>query len=534
MTTSSARHPTVGWFGAFEGRELLQCAVSQETRRVTLWIGLGLALALSDLILLAFVNAQPRSRTVNGLQTLQVMTVTVTLGMWSLLALQVPYALRWVTAEDDLPLAMLTGITVGRMWTVRVLGSAWSALLVPLVHLPVLVWCYPLGGLKSVQLLTAGYYWAIAWCFGVGAASVAGCMWAGNSRDRMQGAALVLVVIGLYAAVLIATGATCYRLAPDWGWIVFWTMSPPWRSGLIYWLAPLVHLFSGGLLCLVSRILLRGRWRSEVLGETGSTPVEETVPTKQPDRVIVSAQQPWPKTDDVLPVVLYPTARPRCQLDPFGWKDHYVHGGGAWSMTARWVICVIVSMCLAIWELTVREWEPFLALTWIGWVILFMFEITQPLNWEFRDKMWTTVRILPLSVGEILWAKLKIVGWRILPTMIPVGVMCLVTATFRGGLVGVGFSLLIVSMIVPPLGMLLLYGTAIPQNLLGGGWPLLRTVGVLVALAVLYFMALCSANGFVIVIGSIIFSLVSTAWLTRATLLELDQPRRELFSETGE
>ncbi len=525
------------WQPAFPA-ELFWCGIRQDGRRLFLPLMSALALILSMLVLMgSYFALAPYGSNGLGGRMLPALTFSVTLGLFIFLGMNVPFALRAATTEDDLPLVMMTGLPPLAVWRAQVWSAALPALMVPVLHLPLLMYIFTMGGVGLMDVAALGVFWLIAWLTFSGWAALAGCIWSGPTRERMQGMSLTLMLVFGYGVVQVAVARVLWLMKSPWVWYSLSSFQPPWNGTFPEYFRLSVHAVFGLLAAWVSVVLLRGRWRSAV--EAGSRDMDKAV-----DVVSESPAKTVPR-HQVRPSFarVQAAARPRCSDDPWFWKDFHVSGGSwlYWQIRAGTavVLSVIGAVCLG-WGLQYRIVEPTIFLTMVGWFIWMLFDTGQVLSNEFQDRMWSIVRITPNSVSHILSGKLRAAAVRFLPALLPLGLVCLFgLMTYAWQMVVVGVPILL--LITIPFSVLILYGTAIPQNLIGGGWPMLRTLfGVVVALTV--YVPVMILIDYTIQpelevaaywAFSVFMSFALTAWLSYATLCELNDPRRERQSADG-
>lgn len=504
---------------------LFDCSNRHAVRRAALPFLLAWPLALSGLVLLAMQSELARTTPGSGPLLWTAITVTVALGICGFLALQVPVALRWLTAEGELPLAMLTGMSSDAMWRARVASAALPALLVPVLHLPLMLWAVSLGGVKFPHVAATLLFWVEMAVMATGSASVAGAVWAGRSRDRLQGAALTLMVAVVYLIANLVSWYVIGQISPTTAGISVMSLRPAWGWSPLELGLAAMHAVAGMGLCWMSQVLIRGRWRAALSGEAiESQPVEAAAPVALRSTPVLPITRRWSRR------------RPRCQGDPWFWKDFHVSGGGWQGWWVRAVGFGAGTILVVIWSESEREFrDPALVMfvTLAGWFVLLMYETSQILNVEFNDRMWMLARITPRTVASVIGAKCRAAAFRFLPMQGPVLAVFAITlwsGHFSEAIVAAGVMIFF----APPLVALVLYGSAIPQSLLAGGWRVVRTATGL-ALAIGFFcIAVCSGDSAVLLTLAVVLVPAVTYGLTWSTLEELNDPYRERLSDTGE
>lgn len=521
--------------------ELFWCGIRQEARRLFLPLTAALSVVLSMLVLMGtYFALAPYGSVDMGGRLLPAITFSVTLDLFIVLGMSVPFALRSATAEDDLPLMMLTGQSPLSLWRARVWSTALAALLVPLLHLPLLIYLITMGGVRFSHVGAMGVFWLAAWLMLTGWSALGGCLWSGVARERMQGMSLTLILVFVYGVGWMMLGRILYLMRSPWVWWTVSSFQPPWTWTFPEFVRLGVHVAFGLLAGCVSVIVLRGRWRSAV--EAGSKEGEHTLakppalPIEQPQFNMTTAV----RTDERRQIAPY---RPRCGNDPWFWKDFHISGGSWVFWQLRMGVAVvlsIVALAFVIYSMQYRAVEPVIFITMLGWFIWVMVDVSQILAVEFQDRMWSIVRITPSTVGQILRSKFLAFAARFAPSLIPLGLICGVgLMTYAWQMVVYGLPVLL--LISVPFSTLVLYGTAIPQNLIGGGWPMLRTLGgfavmlaAMIGTLVLVYQRLPVREAIVVHwVVSVLLSIASTFWFGYATLCELNDPRRERLSADG-
>lgn len=537
VTTSTAK-PVRSWRLNFPV-EVFRCGLRQDGRRLFLPLMCALSLLLTILVLWGAWEAPAFRRT--GIRFLPFVAGTVFFGIFVFVGLNIPFALRTATSDDDLPLVMLTGLSPLALWRARVTSAALPAVAIPLVHLPLLMFLFTLGGIQLRDYGSVALFWLAGWLLACGWSSLAGCIWMGSARDRMQGLALTFI-IGFLHILGVALIVRCLAwISSPWTWWVAASFQPAWNWTGPEFLRLWIHVVFGGFAAWIGVIVLRGRWRSAV--EAGSRELSPKELTPIP--VESSSTVPAPHFDDE-PSRKAAPQRPRCGVNPWFWKDFHVSGGSWFYWMARLVVAIGLQITVLFFladAVRGRYIEPVIVLTMFGWFIWMMFEVAQVLAIEFQDRMWSIVRITPNSVSTIFWSKMTACGWKMVPSLLPLGLVLLLgLATDAWEVAAIGTPVLL--LLSFPIAALILYGSAIPQTLLGAGWPMVRTLGALAVAMACYI-------GWLIVLGSrflqlrmetalflgwtasIIMSVGSTIWLIYATLCELDNPRRERQSSDG-
>lgn len=516
--------------------ELFACGIRQDARRLFMPLMCALSLLVTFLVLWAAWEAVGAGRRMQaGAALLPGFTGAVFVEMLVFLGLNVPFALRAATADDDLPLVMLTGLTPQAIWWARVGTAALPALAIPLVHIPVMLLLYTLGGVRLGDIGSVAIFWLAGWCLSTGWSALAGSMWAGAARDRIQGLALTFLLVFLYGVGLgIIVRLLAWMNSPWTGWVLQ-SLQPPWHGTLPEFARLGAHVLLGVCAAWVSVRIVRGRWRAAV--EADSKVFAEisreshTITGMRPD-----GSESLPSGENRVP------QRPRCGNDPWFWKDFHISGGGWWYWWCRMVtagLLTVLAFFFCTRSLSGRYVEPVVVLTMLGWFIWMMFEIGQVLTIEFQDRMWSLVRITPTPVSTILWSKLKACACRFLPAFLPFGaVMFYGLTSYASMVVIVGVPLLF--LVSLPFAVLILYGSAIPQTLTGAGWPMVKTlVPVGVVLFLVVFLASHSdriprefrAIAYFTIAG--VLSVSTTVWLYYCTLCELNNPSRERLSSDG-
>lgn len=522
--------------------ELFWCGIRQEARRLYLPLTAALSLVLSMLVLMGtYFAIMPFGAVGMGGRLLPAITFSVTLGLFIVLGMSVPFALRSATAEDDLPLMMLTGHSPLSLWRARVWSTAFPALLVPMLHIPLLIFIFTMGGVRFSHVGAVGVFWLAAWLTITGWSALGGCLWSGMARERMQGMSLTLILVFIYGVGWIILGRILYLMRSPWVWWTVSSFQPPWTWTVPEFARLGAHVAFGLIAGSASVVVLRGRWRSAT--EAGSKEGEHTL-AKPP---AVSIEQPQFNMTAAVPTYerrqLAPY-RPRCGNDPWFWKDFHISGGSWLFWQCRLGVAVvlsIVALAFVIYSLQYRAVEPVIFITMLGWFIWIMIDVSQILAVEFQDRMWSIVRITPSTVGQILRSKLVAFAARFAPSLLPLGVICaLGLMTYAWEMIIYGLPVLL--LISVPFSTLVMYGTAIPQNLIGGGWPMLRTLGVFAVMIAGYITTLIlldtamSRGPQTYLLHwamSVTLSVVSTLWFGYATVCELNDPRRERLSADG-
>lgn len=521
--------------------EIFRCGIRQDGRRLFLPLLCLLSVLITILVLWGAWEGSRFSRT--GARFLPFVAGTVFFGMFVFLGLNIPFALRTATADDDLPLVMLTGVTPLGLWRARVASAALPAFAIPFVHLPLLTFLYTLGGLRLHDFASVALFWFAGWLLAIGWSSLAGCVWMGAARDRMQGLALTFVIGFMHVLGVALLVRILAWINSPWVWWTLQSFQPPW-----HWTAPEfvrlgAHVVIGGLTAWTSVIVLRGRWRSAV--EAGSKD-REPLPESRSLPLENSSTKPSHFEGDVMIPRGWAPVRPRCGANPWFWKDFHVTGGSWFYWWARVATALALSLLVMYFlrdAVRDRYVEPVIVLTMVGWFIWVMFDIGQVLTMEFQDRMWSIVRITPNSVSTIFWNKMLACAGKLAPSLIPLGlVLAFGWTTYAWMIVVVGAPVLLLASV--PFTALILYGSAIPQTLIGAGWPMVRTLGALAIAMALYIGSLFVLGSrffqlhletafFLGWTVSILMSVGSTLWLIYATLCELDNPRRELQSSDG-
>lgn len=475
------------------------------------------------------------------------MVGTVFFGMFVFLGLNIPFALRTATADDDLPLVMLTGVSPLALWRARVASAALPAFAIPLVHLPLLVFLYTMGGVQPGDFGSVAVFWIAGWLLIIGWSSLAGCVWTGAARDRMQGLALTFVVGFIHVLGVALVARMMAWMNSPWVWWTLQSFQPPWRGTMLEFVRLGVHVLIGGLSAWTSVIVLRGRWRSAV--EVGSNE-REPPPESRPIALEKASRNPSHFEGDVMIPRGWAPVRPRCGANPWFWKDFHVSGGSWFYWWARVATALAMSLLVMYFlrnAVRDRYVEPVIVLTMVGWFIWVMFDIGQVFTVEFQDRMWSIVRITPNSVSTIFWNKMLACAGKLAPSLIPLGlVLAFGLTTYAWTIAAVGAPVLFLACV--PISALILYGSVIPQTLIGAGWPMVRTLGTLAVAMALYIGTLVflghAPHTFIRRLGieealifgwgvSVLMSVGSTIWLIYATLCELNEPRRELQSSDG-
>ncbi len=516
--------------------ELLSCGIRQDGRRLFLPLMCLLSLLLTILVLWgAAEGTRAFRRAGTGAALLPFVAGTVFTGMFVVLGLNIPFALRAATADDDLPLIMLTGVSPLALWRARVCTAAIAAWAIPLVHLPILMFLFTMGGIKLSDFGCVAVFWFAGWLFSIGWASLAGCVWTGAARDRMQGMALTLTFGFLHGMALALIVRVLFWMNSPWSWWVMQSFQPPWRwtNGELARLA--AHVLVSGLAAWTSVIVLRGRWRSAVEAgshdrERSEAQVDAPSPASLPLGDVTSRSRAWAPP------------RPRCGNDPWFWKDFHVSGGSWkywWVSMAMAVGFTMLAAFFCAKSVTGRYVEPVIAFTMIGWFIWMMFEVGRVLTIEFQDRMWSLVRITPNSVSHILWSKLLACALKLTPSFLPLGLVCLFGLTTYAYL-AVTIGLPVLMLLSLPIGALILYGSAIPQTLIGAGWPMVKTLVPLGIAIVVAGIITAYTNEYPRGIQQILIpllwacmSLAATVWLMYCTIAELNNPARERLSSDG-
>lgn len=527
-----------GWWPVFPV-ELFWCHIRHEARRLFVPLSGALTLVLSMLVLMGtYFAVRPFGSAELGAKLLPALTFSVALNLFIVLDLSVPFALRAATAEDDLPLLMMTGQSPLGVWRAQVGSSALLAMLVPFLHLPLMVYVGMMGGVRLTHVGAMLFFWLIVWFIATGWASLGGALWAGSARDRMQGLSLVFMLVFGYGVLWLIALRILWLMNPSWGRWLLGSFQPPWSWSVPELTRLGLHAFFGWLASYASVIVLRGRWRSAA--ETGSHDYlqHEPQPVPQPVRAKVTAVPSLPT---------FPNSpgpqRPRCGDDPWFWKDFHVSGGSWFYWQLRIVtgaVLAVVVLVSFLYGLKYRAVEPVIFLTLLGWFIWLMFDVGQILTVEFQDRMWSCVRITPDSVESILFRKLRAFAAKFAPSLLPLGMICglgLMSDAYQMILFGVPFLIIVCI----PFAMTILYGVALPQNLIGGGWPMLRTLGVSLVMLAIYIPVMIFIDHLYprgqrwwLQAGvSGLLSLSVTAWFLYATVCELKDPRRERLSADG-
>ena len=518
--------------------ELFWCGVRHEALRLFISLTGALSLVLSMLVLMGtYFAVAPWGGTALGAKLLPALTFSVTLDLFIVLGMSIPFALRAATADDDLPLMMMTGQSPLALWRARVWSTALPALMIPVLHTPLLVYVMMMGGVRWSHVGAVAVFWMAVWWMMTGWAALGGCLWSGVARDRMQGMSLTLILVFIYGVVWVIVGRVLWLMNSPWAWWPMRSFQPPWGWTTAEFLRLGVHVVFGLLAGRFSVIVLRGRWRAAV--EIGSKEGEHTLP-----RAVKL------KTEQSAPVVERPQFRgerapdrPRCGRDPWFWKDFHVSGGSWLFWQIRLGVAAALSAMVLVgfgYGMANRSVEPVIFLTMLGWFIWMMVDVGQILAVEFQDRMWPIVRITPDTVGQILWHKLLAFAARFSPSLLPLGLVCtlgLMTYAWQMVIYGLPF-LMLFSL---PFATLVLYGSAIPQNLIGGGWPMLRTfggffviMGTYIPTMILIDKVLPRGNGwFLHGAATVLLSVVTTLWFGYATVCELRDPRRERLSADG-
>ncbi len=495
------------------------------------------SLLLTALVLWgASETLRPFQRTGTGLKLLPFVVGTVFFGMFVFLGLNIPFALRVATADDDLPLVMLTGLSPLALWRARVGSAALPAFAIPLVHVPLLMFLYTMGGIQLRDFGSVAIFWLAGWILCTGWSALAGCIWSGAARDRLQGLALTFSIAFLHGVALGIVVRAMASMSSPWMWWTLQSFQPPWRWTAAEFARLAAHALVGGLAAWSSVIVLRGRWRTAM--ESGSKESESPAPV--PVTSIVKDRL----KEELAPQTAYAWSpiRPRCGLNPWFWKDFHVSGGSWRYWWGRMATAIALTMLTGYFlsrSTSSRFVEPVIVLTMIGWFIWMMFEIGQVLTVEFQDRMWSVIRITPNSVSTILWGKLGAFALKLCPSFLPLGFVCLVGLTTYAHLVVI-IGLPVLMLISVPIAVLILYGSAIPQTMLGAGWPMMKT---LVPVGVMIFMMGCiisyaeeipsESREIILWSLAVIVSLSITAWLYYCTLSELNNPARERLSSDG-
>ena len=477
-----------------------------------------------------------------GGRLLPAITFSVTLNLFIALGMSIPFALRTATADDDLPLMMLTGQTPLSLWRAQVWSTALMVLIVPLSHLPLLAYLVTMGGVQLSHLGAMGVFWLAAWLTLTGWSALGGSLWSGLARERIQGMSLTMIVIFIYGVGWMIFGRILYLMKSPWVWWTLGSFQPPWSWTPSEFVRLSVHVAFGLLAAIASVIVLRGRWRSAV--QAGSKEGEHTstkpaaVRKDQPQFNMPADGLPTHQPRKLAPF------RPRCNNDPWFWKDFHISGGSWFFWQCRMGVAVVLSVLAAIflgYAIRYRAVEPVIFITMAGWFVWVMIDVSQILSVEFQDRMWSIVRITPNTVIEILSSKFLAFAIRFAPSFLPLGFVCAI-GLMTGAWQMVVYGLPVLLLICVPFSMLVMYGTAIPQNLIGGGWPMLRTLGVFAVMIAGYITTLIlldmamSRGPQTYVLHwamSITLSVVSTLWFGYATICELNDPRRERLSADG-
>lgn len=520
---------------------LFSSGIRQDGRRLFLPLMCVLSLLLTVLVLWGAAEAmRPFQRTGSGIKLLPVITGTVFFGMFVFLGMNIPFALRAATADDDLPLVMLSGLSPHALWRARVCTAALPVLAIPFVHLPLLMFLYTMGGVTLRDFGCVAIFWLAGGLLSVGWSALAGSIWSGAARDRLQGMAITFFFGFLHAMGVGVVARLLAWMNSPWTWWTLQSFQPPWR-----WTGPEfgrlgAHVLIGGLAAWASVIVLRGRWRSAV--EAGSQNVER-VPAESLAEVVKRTAKAEPQADDLSEAARqWAPVRPRCGTNPWFWKDFHVSGGSWWYWWGRIATAIALTLVAGFFcakSASGRYVEPVIVLTMVGWFIWMMFEIGQVLSVEFQDRMWSIIRITPNTVSRILWSKLLAFVWKLVPSFLPLGFVCLFGLTTYAHLV-VLIGLPVLMMVSVPIAALILYGSAIPQTLIGAGWPMVKTlvpVGIAIFLAgwVTTYAAEIPRE-FQPVMFWTMFGFMTigiTFWLYYCTLCELNNPARERLSSDG-
>lgn len=521
--------------------ELFSCGIRHDARRLFLPLMCTLSLLLSVLVLWGGVEAlRSFQRAGGGAALLPIVAGTVFVGMLFFLGLNVPFELRVATADEDLPLVMLTGLSSRALWRARVCSAALPALAIPVVHTPLLAFLYTMGGVRLADFGSLAVFWLAGWVLSIGWAALAGCTWPGAGRDRMQGLALTFLFAFFHGLILGIVVRVLSWMNSPWTWWVMQSFQPPWHGTGPEFARLAVHVVFGIVAAWASLVVLRGRWRTAV--EVGSPKSggtsSETITTISQVRDRIAEP-----SDDPLPVSTARIwSRPRCGADPWFWKDFHVAGGSWhywWGRVAIAIAFTVLALFFCARSISGRYVEPVIVLTMVGWFIWMMFEAGQVLTVEFQDRMWSIVRITPNTVSTIMWSKLAAAAVKLTPSLLPLGVvLAFGLSTYAHMVVLAGFPALLLLSV--PMAVLILYGTAIPQTLIGAGWPMVKT---LVPVGVLIFV-----TGYIVIQSDniprewravilwcvfVVLSITSTIWLFYCMLCELNNPARERLSSDG-